>query len=608
METNRFDKALEFASKKHEGQFRVGGKPYISHPFEVAKILKEKGYGEDYQIAGLFHDLLEDTDATEEEILSFSNENVLNAVKLLTKEEGYIMDEYVNRIKNNPIAKAIKAADRLHNLRCASVCDENFKRRYILETIDYYLDFSNDIKDALLDLSKTLKEPLYLNTSIRNELNINTNTNSFVIKGDICYNKNALEFKTYKNGYLVCINGLSKGCFETLPEEYKNLPLKNYENKLIIPALVDLHIHAPQFTFKGINMDYELLDWLNKCTFIEENKYSDLDYADKAYSIFAESMNKSATGYACIFATTHRKATEILMDHMNNSGLICYVGKVNMDREAPSELLDKSAEHSALETYGWVNSVLNKYEYVKPILTPRFIPSCSSALLIELAKIQEAFDLPLQSHLSENKGEIDFVKKLEPDSLFYGDAFNRYGLFGLNHNTNKKFKTIMAHCVYSSEEEIKLMKDNEVFVAHCPSSNVNLSSGIAPIKKYMYEGLNIGLGSDVAGGHSESMLRVICDTVQMSKLYWRLIDKKYKPLTFVESFYLASLGGGKYFGAVGSLDEGYHCSFVVLDDSSFKNPNELTITQRIERAAYSALDSYGIVCKYICGNKVYDRN
>ena len=124
----------------------------------------------------------------------------------------------------------------------------------------------------------------------------------------------------------------------------------------------------------------------------------------------------------------------------------------------------------------------------------------------------------------------------------------------------------------------------------------------------MYEGLNIGLGSDVAGGHSESMLRVICDTVQMSKLYWRLIDKKYKPVTFVESFYLASLGGGKYFGPVGSLDEGYHCSFVVLDDSSIKNPNELTITQRIERAAYSALDSYGIVCKYICGNKVYDRN
>ena len=165
----------------------------------------------------------------------------------------------------------------------------------------------------------------------------------------------------------------------------------------------------------------------------------------------------------------------------------------------------------------------------------------------------------------------------------------------------------MAHCVYSEEKEIKRMIENNVFVAHCPSSNMNLSSGIAPIRKYLTLGLSIGLGSDVAGGHSESMLRVICDSVQVSKLFWRLIDQNCKPLTFEESFYLASIGGGKFFGNVGSLDDNYQCSFVVLDDSLLKTANELTIKQRVERAAYQALDSYGVVSKYINGKKVYER-
>ena len=159
-ESKRLKAALEFARKKHDGQKRKGGEPYISHPVAVAEWLRDQGFDEDTQIAGLFHDLLEDTDAAEEEILALSNERVLEAVKLLTKEKGYDMAEYVGGIKGNEIARAVKTADRLHNLRSAVVCDEDFKRRYILESIDWYLDLSPEINEAVRALGKTLESPM----------------------------------------------------------------------------------------------------------------------------------------------------------------------------------------------------------------------------------------------------------------------------------------------------------------------------------------------------------------------------------------------------------------------------------------------------------------
>ena len=602
-----YESALEFATKKHQGQFRVGGVPYITHPVAVAEYLKNKNFPIEYQITGLFHDLLEDTDATEEEILNLGGEEVLKAVKLLTKKPGFVMEEYIANIKTNKIAKEVKIADRIHNLLCAPVCSEQFKRRYILESIDYYMDMSEEIGVALKKLIATLSAPLYKNDLSYEPTHDNEfKENTFVVKGDICFNKSKDEFTTIENGYLVCVNGVSKGCFEVLPDEYKDLKLIDYSNKLIIPALVDLHIHAPQFAFRGTDMDMELMDWLNNHTFPEESKYNDLDYADKAYSIFADAMKKSATGYSCIFATKHRKATELLMDKLEATGIISYVGKVNMDREAPVTLLEPSTSYAAFDTYGWINNVINKYNNTKPILTPRFIPCCTPELLKELREIQLAYDLPVQSHLSENKGEIEFVRQLAPTSSFYGDAYDEHSMFGLNHLNNKFYKVIMAHCVYSTEEEMLRMKENGVFIAHCPSSNMNLSSGIAPIRKYMELNLKLGLGSDVAGGHSESMLRAVCDAVQVSKLYWRLIDENNKPLTFKEAFYLATLGGGEFFGKVGSLDENYECSFVVLDDSINKYPNKLSISQRIESAAYSSIDLYGVCAKYIRGNKIYE--
>ena len=428
---------------------------------------------------------------------------------------------------------------------------------------------------------------------------------SFVLKGHICYSQDKSTLKVFENSYLVCVDGKSKGVFESLPDEYKNLPVKDYGDKLIIPGMVDLHIHAPQYAFRGMCMDLELMDWLNQYTFPEEEKYTNLDYAKKAYSIFTNALKKSATTRACIFATRHRDATVLLMELMEETGLVSYVGKVNMDREASEALIEESAESSAYNTFGWINSVNNKFQNTKPILTPRFIPCCTDELMEELKQIQMTYGIPVQSHLSESPGEIEFVKFLRPNNEFYGDAYNDYDLFGKNDDINTDVKTVMAHCVWSTDKEVELMKNNGVFVAHCPASNMNLSSGIAPIRKYLDLDLKIGLGSDVAGGQSESIFRAITDSIQVSKMYWRHVNQDCKPIIFSEAFFLATKGGGEFFGKVGSFENDYEFDAIVLDDSSLEHPQELNILQRLERAVYLSLDIKGIYAKFVNGNQIF---
>lgn len=156
--SEKYQLALKFAEEKHEGQFRRGGKKYITHPVAVAEILKEKGYGEEYIIAALFHDLLEDTDASEEDILRLGSPAILEAVKLVTKEKGYSQKDYIERIKADKIAFAVKTADRLHNLRSAHEADDSFIKRYIEDTLLWYSDFGPEITEAVQRLKARIKE------------------------------------------------------------------------------------------------------------------------------------------------------------------------------------------------------------------------------------------------------------------------------------------------------------------------------------------------------------------------------------------------------------------------------------------------------------------
>ena len=420
----------------------------------------------------------------------------------------------------------------------------------------------------------------------------------FVIKGDIAYSIDKDNIASVRDGYAVCKNGVSAGVFEVLPEEYRAFPLYDYSGKLVIPGMVDLHIHAPQYAFRGLHMDEELMDWLSRYTFKEEEKYADEDYARRAYAMFAGEMKKSATTRAVIFGTVHRSGTVILMDEMEKTGLISYVGKVNMDRGAPDAILDASPELSAYNTFGWINETKGKYQRTKPILTPRFIPSCSNALLGELREIVHTYNIPIQSHLSENPGEVELVHQRRPDSEFYGEGYARFDLFG------KSAKTIMAHCIYSTEKEVALMQENGVFVAHCPSSNMNLSSGIAPIRRYLELGLHVGLGSDVAAGESESIFGEIRAAIAVSKLRQRYLDENAKPLTFPEAFWLATVSGGSFFGQVGSFATGYELDAVVLDDEAEPHPQPLGLPERLERSVYLRADKDRILAKFVKGTKV----
>lgn len=422
--------------------------------------------------------------------------------------------------------------------------------------------------------------------------------NSFILKGDFAYSADAQTLNACPNSYLVCENGISQGIFAQIPAQYQHLEVLDYSGRLIIPGMVDLHLHAPQFAFRGMHMDEELLQWLKKYTFTEEARYEDLTYAQKAYGLFAQTMKTSATTRAVIFATMHRAATVVLMDEMEKTGLVSYVGKVNMDRDAPENLLDPSAGLSAYNTFGWINDTKDRYERTYPILTPRFIPCCSNALLGELKEIVHTFDIPIQSHLSENPGEVELVRQLMPESEFYGDGYARFDLFG------KHAKTVMAHCIYSVDREVELMKENGVYVAHCPSSNMNLSSGIAPIRRYLERGLNIGLGSDVAAGESESIFGEIRAAIAVSKLYSRYVDETAKPLTFPEAFYLATLSGGTFFGKVGSFAPGYEFDAVVLDDEKEPHPQPLSVTERLERSVYLRADKNRICAKFVRGTKI----
>ena len=424
--------------------------------------------------------------------------------------------------------------------------------------------------------------------------------NIFALKGTFCYSKDSQNLIIRENAYLICNNGISEGIYEEIPACFQGIQVIDHTNRLIIPGLIDLHLHAPQYTFRGTGMDLELLDWLNTSAFPEEARYAESDYAQKAYQIFTEDLKQSPTTRACIFATLHTDATMILMDLLEDTGLKTLVGKVNMDRNAPSYLMEQNASTSAAATRQWIDAVSGRhYQNTFPILTPRFIPSCSDELLILLSEIQQEFHLPVQSHLSENPGEIHWVKELCPDSLFYGDAYDHFNLFGRDH-----CPTVMAHCVYSTEEEIALMKKQGVYIAHCPQSNTNLSSGIAPAARYLREGLHVGLGTDIAGGFSLSMLRAIADAIQVSKLRWRLVDPSLKALTLPEAFYMATIGGGSFFGKTGSFEKGYELDAVVLDDSSLPSPRSLPPLTRLERLI-SLSDSSNIIQKFVCGNSIF---
>ena len=418
------------------------------------------------------------------------------------------------------------------------------------------------------------------------------------LMGDIIYTPTKDEFKYIENGYIIYDGEKILGIFDNLPKQYENAEINAYKNKIIMPGLVDLHVHAPQFVYRGLGVDLELLQWLEKYAFPTECKFKDSEYAKMIYSKVAKDIAKEGTTRAVVFATIHNKATQILMEEFNKCGITAYVGKVNMDRNSP-DFLREETKQSIQDTIHFIEDTKDRYEYVKPVITPRFTPSCTPELMEALGKIARKYNVPVQSHLSENTGEIAWVKELEPDTKYYLEAYKKYDMFGNGINT------VMAHCVHMSNEELDEMIKCGVFVAHCPDCNSNIASGIAPIRRMLDKGVKVGLGTDIAGGYELSVFKAMREAVQVSKLNWVYTDKKENCITVSEAFYLGTTGGAEYFGHKGGFGIGDPLHAIIIDDEDIKIDKTLgdTPEERIERVI-NLCDSRHIVATYSNGKQI----
>ena len=298
-----------------------------------------------------------------------------------------------------------------------------------------------------------------------------------VYKAHILFTKEKDQFEVFENGYIAVENGKVTGVSTNLSElDCQNAEIIDFGDKLLIPAMNDMHVHAPQVHNQGVAMDLELLPWLQNYTFPEESKYADVEYAERMYRRFLHTQWLFGTMRSVVFGTVHTESTRVLMKLYQEAGMGALVGKVAMNRNCPDALCEdvKAAvegNERLIAEFSDVNGL------VRPIITPRFVPSCTPELLKACGELAKKYQLPVQSHLSENTSEIAWVAELEPESESYGDAYNRYGLFG-------QTPTIMAHCVWTSGSELDMMKRNGVMVAHCPTSNFNIAS--APSWKRVY--------------------------------------------------------------------------------------------------------------------------
>lgn len=414
--------------------------------------------------------------------------------------------------------------------------------------------------------------------------------NTIILKGNIIHTPTRDRFECIPHGYLVAVNNEIQGIFQKLPEKYKDCPVMDYQDQLIIPGLCDMHVHAPQFVYRGLGLDLQLMDWLNHYAFPTEARFSDLAYAKIYYEAFADTMAKNGTTRAVIFGTLHVPATELLMEILDKKQIAAYVGKINMDTLSPDYLCETPGQ-SIADTEQWILDTKDRFRYVKPAVTPRFIPTCSSQVLEGLGKLAQKYDLPIHSHLSEDLGEMQVVRERYPEYNNDGDVYDHFRLFDQ--------KTVMAHFIYPTEHELELVKERGVTIAHCPQSNGNVSAGIPPIRRMLDMGIRVGLGSDIAGGYSLCILRAMADAVYLSKLKWLESGKADAFLTIPEAFYLGTRGGGQFFGRVGSFEPGFELDALVIDDKSLGTPaDHLTLEERIERVIHLA-DDRNFTARYV---------
>ena len=413
-----------------------------------------------------------------------------------------------------------------------------------------------------------------------------------IYRGNIVYSLSIKELVELSRGYIAVNDGKVVGTYQNLPEEYKDLEIIDYGECLIIPSFTDLHVHAPQYPNRGIAMDLLLSDWLNEYTFKLEAKYKDQEFARKVYAAFVDDLIKHGTMHASIFATIHNEATDILVDCLEEKGIPSFVGKVNMDKDSPSFLVE-TTEESLKDT----ERFLKKHQgnkYAKPILTPRFAPTCSFELLKKLGELANKYKVGTQTHIVESLWEKEEAKKCfegcRCDMQIYKDAVL------LKH---KPF--IAAHFIYPSEEDIALLKECDGYAVTCPDATTNVIAGIMQTGKLMDLGMNLAIGSDISAGSYMGIYRQVASAVRLSKIK-NLYENDNRVITAKEAFYVATKGPGSLFGKVGSFEEGYDFDALIIDglQDDFRN---ISPAELMERFCYSG-DVSNIKKRFLRGKEI----
>lgn len=341
------------------------------------------------------------------------------------------------------------------------------------------------------------------------------------------------------------------GDFSDLPGEYADQNVDDHGKCLILPGFIDAHLHFPQYRMIAA-YGKDLLDWLDRYTFVEEQKYQDPVHAAHAAGCFLSELTNNGITGAMVFSTIHPEALDALFCAARKQNRAIVSGKTMMDRRAPAGLCD-----TASTSYVQSKALIEKWHGVGRLeyaITPRFaVTSTESQLELAGTLCREFPQCRMQTHLSENTGEIDTVAKDFPWSKDYTDVYDRFGLLGS--------KSFFAHSIHLGERELSRLQESKSTLVHCPTSNNFLGSGLMPFKSFEDMNISLAVGCDIGGGTSFSMLQTLGEAYKVSQL-------SGTRLSAFDAFYYATLGNARALqmdNEMGMLKEGYWSDLVVLD-------------------------------------------
>ncbi|MFN8011614.1 MAG: guanine deaminase [Holophagaceae bacterium] len=350
------------------------------------------------------------------------------------------------------------------------------------------------------------------------------------------------------------------GRFEDLAPRHAGVDVRDLRPAWILPGLMDLHVHLPQY--EAVALDgLELLPWLETHIFPSESRFADAGMAKTAAERFFADALAWGTTTAVVYGTIHAEATDAAFQVAEACGIRAAMGKVMMDRHAPAglrETTDASLSQSGALIHRWHGAAEGRLSYA---LAPRFAPMVSPELMRGAGRLAERHGAFLQTHLSENREELAWVARLFPEAANYTDVYARHGML--------LRRTLLGHGIHLDGPERAAIRASGASIVHCPTSNAFLASGIMPLRRWLDEGLAVGLGTDVGAGTTLSLWHEMAMACTASKLRWADVrGDADRPLRPAEALHLATAGGARALGlegVTGTLDAGSAADFLVVD-------------------------------------------